>query len=279
MVWKVMSKTVKSGVCFFQNAGGLWERRVLPLLKGAVDWVWKGSYRTAWAVPAGSSCSCSYAYGRGPAIGSHTGGRCWPLLAGVWRAIAPLMQPWCAEGEVPTAANLNLKRGRDSCVRWHCDDEPLLGRGEGGVGTSKLIVSVSFGSQASFKWKLKSCPDGEVSSCCIGHGDILVMDGQCQDECLHCTDPGLEQERINVTFRWIKQHSVSCPLRTGIVCCSPTCAQGSSVAVTVGVEDGAFGRGAGFASFSPHVYKTRVTEVCLSLGTPIGWRLAVAFSA
>ena len=49
----------------------------------------------------------------------------------------------------------------------------------------------------------KSCPDGEACLCCVGHGDILVMDGQCQDECLHCTDPGLEQERINVTFRWI----------------------------------------------------------------------------
>ena len=76
------------------------------------------------------------------------------------------MTPWCAEGEVPTDANLNLQ---NSCVRWHCDDEPLSGR----VGTSKLIVSVSFGSRASFKWKGKSCPDGEVSSCCIGHGDIF----------------------------------------------------------------------------------------------------------
>ena len=42
------------------------------------------------------------------------------------------MKPWCAdEEEVPTAANLNLYRGRDSRVRWHCDDEPLFGREEG----------------------------------------------------------------------------------------------------------------------------------------------------
>ena len=53
-----------------------------------------------------------------------------------------------------------------------------------------------------------------------------------QDEFLHCTDPGLEQERINVTFRWIKQHAGSCPLRTGVVCCLPTCPQGLSVPVT-----------------------------------------------
>ena len=122
---------------------------------------------------------------------------------------------------MPTAANLNLKRGRDSCVRWHCDDEPLFGV----VGTSKLIVSVSFGSQASSKWKGKSCRDGEVSSCCIGHGDILVMDGQCQGEFLHCTDPGLEQERINVTFRWIKQNYVSCALRTGCMLLTDVCAR------------------------------------------------------
>ena len=120
MGWKILTKTEKSGVWFFQNVGGLWE-------SGAADWVRKGSYHTAWAVPCGSSCSCSYAYGRGPAIGSHAGERCWPLLAGVWRAVAPLMKPWCAEGEVPTAANLNLYRRGNSCVRWHCDDEPLFG--------------------------------------------------------------------------------------------------------------------------------------------------------
>ena len=47
-----------------------------------------------------------------------------------------------------------------------------------------------FGSQAPFRWKGKSCLE-------------------CQDEFLHCTDPGLEQERINVTFRWIRQHTPS----------------------------------------------------------------------
>ena len=45
--------------------------------------------------------------------GALTGVRCWPLLAGVWRANAPLMKPR-AEGEVLTAANLNLYRGRRS---------------------------------------------------------------------------------------------------------------------------------------------------------------------
>ena len=102
----------------------------------------------------------------------------------------------------------------------------------------KAHFSVIFGSTALFKWKGKSCPDSVVNSCYLGHGDILVMDGQCQDEFLHCTDPGLEQERINVTFRWIRQHTTSCPLRAGVVCCLPTCAQGFSVSVVGNGEEG-----------------------------------------
>ena len=107
---------------------------IVSSLDAVGDWVMKGSYRTAWSVPCDSSCTCSYAYGRGPAIGPHTGKRCWPMLAGVWRAIAPLMKP--------TAANQNLYRGWKSCVSWHCDDEPLFGK----CGDAKLIVSVSLGS-------------------------------------------------------------------------------------------------------------------------------------
>ena len=114
-------------------------------------------------------------------------------------------------------------------MAWHGDDERLFGE----RGESKLIVSISFGTRARFKWKGESCPDSEGDSCWLDHGDLLVMDGQCQDEFLHCTDPGRAQERTNVTFRWIEQHVVTCPfLRTGVACCLPTCAQGSSVSVT-----------------------------------------------
>ena len=52
------------------------------------------------------------------------------------------------------------------------------------------------------------------------------MCDQCQDEFLHCTDPGSDQERINITFRWVKQHVASSSfLRTGVACCLPTCAR------------------------------------------------------
>ena len=222
---------------FFHNCGSQWmfccqlgalDRGMFLQGKRGVSGVKKGSYHTAWSVPCDSSCTCSYAYGQGPAIGPHTGERCWPLLAGLWTANAPLMRPWCAEGEVPTAANLNLYRGWKSCVGWHCDDEPLFGK----CGDAKLIVSVSLGNFAVFRWIRQSCATDEGHSCRLGHGDILVMVGQCQDEFLHRTGLGREQERTNVTFRWIKQHVSSCPLfKAEGACCLPTCAQGSSVPV------------------------------------------------
>ena len=140
--WSQMEKTERSWVWLFR--GALQGENLFSSLCAAGDWVKKGSYHTAWSVPCDSSCTCSYAYGQGRAIGPHTGKRCWPLLAGVWRAIAPLMKPWCAEGDLPTATNLNLYRGWKSCVGWHCDDEPLFGK----CGDAKLIVSVSLGNFA-----------------------------------------------------------------------------------------------------------------------------------
>ena len=235
MGWSLLEKTARSGVWLFR--GALQGNSAFFAFSAFASWVRKGSFLTAWAVPPLSSCSCSYLYGRGTAIGPQTGKRCWPLLDRLWRAIAPLMKPWCAEGDVPSAANLNLYRGRSSHVGWHSDDEPLFGE----RGEAKLIVSVSFGTQALFKWKGKSCPSNDGRSCWLGHGDILVMDGQCQDEFYHCTDPGSDQERINITFRWVKQHVASCSfLRTGVACCLPTCARGFSFSDTGIVGIGIF---------------------------------------
>ena len=204
MGWSLLEKTARSGVLLFrgayQGSSAFFAFSTFP------GWVKKGSFLTAWAVLPLSSCSCSYLYGRGTAVGPQSGERCWPLLDRLRRAIAPLMKPWCAEGDLPTAANLNLYRRRFSQVGWHSDDEPLFGE----RGEAKLIDSGSFGTQALFKWKGKSCPNNDSHSCWLGHGDILVMDGQCQDEFRHCTDPGSDQERINITFRWVKQHVASC---------------------------------------------------------------------
>ena len=181
---------------------------------------------------------------------------------------------------MPTAANLNFYRGWKSCVGWHCDDEPLFGK----CGDAKIIVSVSLGTFALSRWRRQSCPSNNENSCRLDHGDILVMDGQCQDEFLHRTSPGREQERISITFRWVEEHVSSCPLfKAGVACCLPTCAKGSSVLVMGNTVNGVFfflvsswclvHMGSSSLSGLPVVHKTWVTLVCLLLDTPFGWRL------
>ena len=229
--WKPLLRTLTSGIWVLRGAFrsvGLEE-----LLEAAASWERRGTYRTAWAVYPWLGCRCSYLYGQGPAIGPHTGKGCFGHLCSMWRALAPLMSPWCADGDVPTAANLNLYGGSGSHVSWHCDDEPLFG----GDGDPKLIVSVSLGSSVTFKWKAKSCLDSEVDSCRLHHGDLLVMDGRCQDEYLHCTGPGLADRRVNITYRWIRNHALSCPLAAGVLGSLPTCAQGSPVLGGLGSSD------------------------------------------
>ena len=79
------------------------------------------------------------------------------------------VEPWCAEGEVPTAENLNLFRGWKSCVGWHCDDEPLFGE----CGDAKLIVSVSLGNSAVFSWRRQSCANDDAT--CVGLAIVTFL--------------------------------------------------------------------------------------------------------
>ena len=64
-----MEKTDRSGVWFFR--GAFQGKDLFSSLAVSGDWVKKGSYHTAWSVPGDSSCSCSYAYGHGTAVGPH----------------------------------------------------------------------------------------------------------------------------------------------------------------------------------------------------------------
>ena len=226
--WTPLLRTPSSGVWLFR--GAVRGEQLLAALEFSVDWVVRGTYRTACAVEP--RCHCSYAYGRRIAVGPHTGCRSWELLQDLWRAIAPQMAPWCAAGDVPTCANLNYYGGPGSCVRWHSDDEAQIG----GRGESKLIVSVSIGFSALFRWKPRPSPDCEADSTWLHHGDLLVMDGRCQDEYLHSTDPRLDGERVNITFRWLKNHVPQCPLGTGVMCCLPTCVKGLPIPVYAGLE-------------------------------------------
>ena len=151
--WTPLLRTQHSGGWVLREA--VRGEQLLAALVSSVDWVVRGTCRTAWAVTP--RCRCPYTYGRTVAVGPQTGECSWELLHDLWKAIAPLMAPWCVEGEVPTCANLNYYGGSGSCVRWHRDDEGVFG----GAGESKLIVSVSGGFSA-FRWKLRPGLDHET---------------------------------------------------------------------------------------------------------------------
>ena len=112
------------------------------------------------------------------------------------------MKPWCAEEDLPTAANLNLYRGWKSRVGWHCDDEPLFGK----CGDAKLIVSVSLGIFALFRWRRQSCSSNEDSSCRLDHGDILVMDVNARTSFF--IGRALVGNRIGLTLRSVGSNSM-----------------------------------------------------------------------
>ena len=83
MVWMVMTKTENSGVWFFQNAGGSVGEVGTSVAYGRGGW---GTERIVPHSMGGSRWFLVFLFVRvraGPAIGPHTGGRCWPLLAGV----------------------------------------------------------------------------------------------------------------------------------------------------------------------------------------------------
>ena len=102
--WSRLLYTASSGIWIFR--GALRGSQVLPALASCFEWVVRGTYRTAWAVQP--CCRCSYSYGNGPAVGPQVSGN-W-FLRGLWRAVAPLMAPWCADGEMPTCANFEPLR-------------------------------------------------------------------------------------------------------------------------------------------------------------------------
>ena len=135
--------------------------------------------------------------------------------------VAPFLSPWCGKKDVPTVVNLNQYAGSGSFIRWHSDNDPLFGP----QNLPKLIVSLSLGNSVGFMVRRRA--SGNVpSSIRLDHGDVLVMDGLVQSEYEHCTASELQGPRVNLTYRWVAQHTASCPLAGVVSCVLPTCAQG-----------------------------------------------------
>eukprot|EP00929_Paragymnodinium_shiwhaense_P044499 TRINITY_DN22820_c0_g1_i1.p1 TRINITY_DN22820_c0_g1~~TRINITY_DN22820_c0_g1_i1.p1 ORF type:complete len:470 (+),score=96.10 TRINITY_DN22820_c0_g1_i1:660-2069(+) len=165
--------------------------------------------KTAWLVN-GRNCRCEYRYGRIEVQ---------PQLFPQW--IIDLMQwimPCCGINDVaswPNSCNLNLyDEGNMSCG-WHADDEDLFQ----GKHKDTRIISLSLGAPRLFEVRL-NWPDFENPSQCsvvLGDGDLCTMEGMLQKHAQHRVprEDHVRTARINLTWRWIEQHSPRCPARLG----------------------------------------------------------------
>ena len=218
MGWTKVCGTAQSGIWVLKGDA---RARMLPdnLDHLRVGWMTRRTYETAWVTP-GHDCLCPYQYGRGAAVRPQTNNAIGDGVIGLWGRVAPLLSPWCARGNVPTGVNLNRYAGSGSCISWQSDNESLFGP----QNKPKLIVSMSPGHSVEFQVRRAS---GDVpSSFTLDLGDLLVMDGLAQLEYAHRTVPGLQDPRVNLTYRWVTQHAASCPLAGVVNCVLASCVQG-----------------------------------------------------
>ena len=93
--------------------------------------------------------------------------------------------------------------GRDHMGR-HADDEPELGR-------EPVIAAISLGAHRRFRLEKKGQRVKRTLD--LRHGSLLVMGGTIQHRWYHAVlkEPGCDQERINVTFRWLQRPPAGAP--------------------------------------------------------------------
>eukprot|EP00931_Biecheleriopsis_adriatica_P059839 TRINITY_DN3586_c0_g1_i2.p1 TRINITY_DN3586_c0_g1~~TRINITY_DN3586_c0_g1_i2.p1 ORF type:complete len:608 (-),score=112.27 TRINITY_DN3586_c0_g1_i2:7-1713(-) len=168
--------------------------------------------RTMWYTRNG--CTCSYQYGKARVTGS-------PMPP--W--LEAMMRRWFAslrlsDDSLPNCLNLNLYENGRQNVSWHADDEPLF---QGKLEDTR-IISVSLGETRTFDIGLRAPrrggvlkPEkGSIQSFDLSHGHICTMEGRFQKHYLHQLGKGSKGAskgaRINVTFRYIKNHQPGCPL-------------------------------------------------------------------
>ena len=156
--------------------------------------------KTAWMVREG--CSCEYSYG---------GLTVRPQPFSNWvEQLMEFCMPACGlldRASWPDCVNLNLYEHGHHSVGWHADDEPLFGGSE----ENKLIISLSLGSTRSFEL----CGQGLYRRMELRGGDLMTMEGLTQQFFKHRVgkSSAIVGPRVNLTWRWIRQHRGSCASR------------------------------------------------------------------
>lgn len=163
--------------------------------------------KTAWMVKSG--CACTYRYGGIDVAPQEYS----PWLIEIMQMYMPLcglqdQEAW------PDSCNLNLYEDGDMSVGWHADNENLFQ----GRNDDIRIVSVSLGQTRTFELRTQGIEeDGTRGTCTmrLNNGDLCTMEGLTQKHYHHRVprDAASEGPRINLTWRWIKQHKPGCPMQ------------------------------------------------------------------
>jgi len=159
--------------------------------------------KTAWMVAG--QCKCTYKYG-GVAVEPVT-------FPGWMRELMKLCMPYCglvSEDQWPNSCNLNLYEDGGMSVGWHADDEDIFQ----GRQRDCPIISFSLGQTRSFELRLNDPGQGDAPVCKmqLQSGDLCTMEGLTQKYYQHRVPrERASGPRINLTWRWIRKHTVRCP--------------------------------------------------------------------
>ena len=94
----------------------------------------------------------------------------------------------------------NRYRSGDDRMGLHADDEPELGE-------DPVVAIVSLGTSRRLAVRPRRKGVRERHDVDLGHGSLLIMGGACQRHYVHGVprQPGLQRERISLTFRRLLQ--------------------------------------------------------------------------
>lgn len=179
---------------------------------------------TCWFVRSG--CRCDYTYGTARVRAKKKASLNFRLaMERLLNEIMGRLCPWMPKDAWPNCANLNLYTEDAQSVGWHADDENLF------MGRERdcPIISVSLGAQREFWIALRQETNSmepefrSILEVDLSDGDVLTMEGLMQKHCVHfvpcnvrndhSSDESRNGIRINVTWRWIREHKLKCPKR------------------------------------------------------------------
>ncbi len=116
-----------------------------------------------------------------------------------WTAQLTAIRQWLEQvsGGGFNSVLANLYRDGNDAMGWHADDEPELGR-------QPVIASLSLGATRRMRFRRKD-RQGDSFQLDLGHGSLLVMDGDTQQYWQHCITRSrrVTEPRVNLTFRQI----------------------------------------------------------------------------